>query len=61
MQFLPKKLNYYGVRGKANNWFSSHLKNRAQFVTTNGFNSDLKKLWCHPRANIRAIVISYIH
>ena len=35
--------NYYGVRGKANNWFS-YLKNRTQFVTINGFNSDLKRI-----------------
>ena len=25
---FPQKLNYYCVRGKANNWFSSYLKNR---------------------------------
>ena len=43
---LAQKLNYYGVRGKANNWFSSYLKNRTQFVTINGFNSELKEINC---------------
>ena len=43
---LTQKLNYYTVRGKANNWFSSYLKNRTQFVTINGFNSELKKINC---------------
>ena len=43
---LTQKLNYYGVRGKANNWFSSYLKNRTQFVTINGFNSELKEINC---------------
>ena len=43
---LTQKLNYYGVRGKANNWFSSYLKNRTQFITINGFNSELKEINC---------------
>ena len=43
---LTQKLNYYGVRGKANNWFSSYLKNRTQFATINGFNSELKEIIC---------------
>ena len=41
---LTEKLNYYGVRGKAYNWFSSYLKNRTQFITINGFNSELKEI-----------------
>ena len=36
---LLKKLDYYGVRGLANNWFKSYLSNRQQFVSINGFNS----------------------
>ena len=43
---LTQKVNYYGVRGKTNNWFSSYLKNRTQFVTFNGFNSELKEINC---------------
>ena len=30
---LLKKLDYYGVRGIANEWFASYLKNRKQFVS----------------------------
>ena len=57
---LTQMLNYYGVRGKANNWFSSNLKNRTQFVTINGLNSELKEINCSvPQGSI--FVISYIH
>ena len=33
---LLKKLDYYGVRGIANEWFASYLKNRKQFVSISG-------------------------
>ena len=49
---LTQKFNCYGVRGKANNWFSSYLKNGTQFVTINGFNSELKEINC---------ALSYLH
>ena len=29
---LLNKLNYYGIRGSANDWFNSYLANRKQFV-----------------------------
>ena len=40
---LTQELNYYGVWGNANNWFSSFFKNRTQFVTIIGFNSYLNQ------------------
>ena len=36
-EILPKKLNHYGARSKANYWFSSFLTNRKQYVSINGF------------------------
>ena len=33
---LLKKLDYYGVRGIANEWFASYLNNRKQFVSIGG-------------------------
>ena len=37
-----EKLNHYGIRGISNDWFRSHLSDRTQFVSINGFNSDYK-------------------
>ena len=43
---LIQKLNHYGIRGVANNWFSSYLQNRSQYVSINGFNSKLEHVHC---------------
>ena len=32
-------MEYYGIRGVANNWVKSYLSNRQQFVSINGFKS----------------------
>ena len=39
---LIDKLEHYGIRGTANNWFASYLKNCSQFVSTLGFDSSTK-------------------
>ena len=38
-QILLKKLENYGIRGQANNWFRSYLTNRQQIISINGFES----------------------
>ena len=52
---LIQTMNYYGVTATANNWFSSYLENRTQFVSTNGYSSDLYQ------SCFRASTISYQH
>ena len=42
---LPQELQHYGIRGLSLNWFSSCLHDRRQFVSVNGTNSDLQKLF----------------
>ena len=41
---LIAKLEHYGIRGTANMWFSSYLKNRSQFVSILGFDSATKPI-----------------
>ena len=41
---LLHKLSYYGIRGITNDWFSSYLSNRTQYVSILGFNSKTKDL-----------------
>ena len=44
-QILIQNLNY-SIRGIANNWFSSYLQNRTQFVSINGFHSNVNAICC---------------
>ena len=41
---LISKLDHYGIRGMANNWFASYLNNRSQFVSILGYESNTKPI-----------------
>ena len=43
---LLKKMEHYGIRGTALNWFNSYLSNRKQFVSVNGHSSSLCDISC---------------
>ena len=43
---LCDKLKYYGLRGKVNDLLKSYLANRKQFVTINGFDSEIRNINC---------------
>ena len=45
-EILCDKLNAYGLRGKLNDLFKSHLSNRKQFVSLNGFDSAMENITC---------------
>ena len=39
-----KKLDHYGVRGISNKWFESYFTDQKQFVSINGFNSNISTI-----------------
>ena len=45
-QILLAKLDHYGICGVFNVWFKSYLSNHSQFVSINGYDSDLAAINC---------------
>ena len=45
-KILFKNFEFYGIRGIANQWFSSYLSNRLQIVTVNGITSNSVNISC---------------
>ena len=45
-EILLSKLQIYGIRGKAFDWFRSYLDNRKQYVCINDCESNLKNIQC---------------
>ena len=45
-KFILEKLQHYGVRGIAFNWFQSYLTNKRQYVEVNGASSDILDVMC---------------
>ena len=43
-KILIDKLDYYGIRGVANEWFKSYLSGRSQYVSIEGFKSETKQI-----------------
>ena len=43
---LLKKMEHYGIRGIALNWFTFYLSNRKQYVSVNGLTSDYLNISC---------------
>ena len=43
---LLEKLEHYGIRGSALNWFASYLSGRSQFVDFNGYRSSTCQIRC---------------
>ena len=45
-QMLLKKVDHYGIRGLAHNWFQSYLFYRQQFIFISGSSSELMSIKC---------------
>ena len=45
-ELLCEKMEFYGFRGNTNRLIQSYLNNRKQYVSLNGFDSEIRKITC---------------
>ena len=60
-KILLHKLEFYGIRGVCNDWFKSYLSDRKQFVSINGYNSDLMPLICGVQGSVQGPLLFLIY
>ena len=59
---LLEKLNIYGIRGHANNFFKSYLKNRKQFTVIGDHKSSLQEIQCGvPQGSVLGPILFLIY
>ena len=61
-RILCEKLIFYGLRGNVNRLIQSYLANRKQFVSINGFDFDLRDLFCGvPQGSLLGLLLFLIY
>ena len=59
---LLKKLEHYGIRGVALDWFCSYLSNRKQYVSVNGHISETLQIRCGvPQGSVHGSLLFLIY